>query len=424
MLDSDSKTEPVYDEENDMKNKYVFLIVGIALVCTIAIGGWGVTNVLLDQKEEALFAEGGSVETGTSEETSDTVTVNYGNAAGLTASEMAIVLRDMWVGQGERTPHEPTAGQISMEQAIGQGRTWLNTLVNKGLMPEEVLDYEQVNAYLEKRVPRNMNFEEMGYSGYNPLFNPADVRDDEMLEPFFSYWTVIFSGTEARTRMVMNAVTGQVWSADIIFGDKDVGEVYAGLKDDILAYFIEQSGSADFVYDFSSGLTQIGLVQFDGRAGACPPLSGSGDESISISMELTVRLYEPKPLSELADIIGAWTYSHSTKTDGVPFTIHEFQFVTPTVEVYEEVTDIAYSGGTSLIGNVRIHLYESIAAGTAFLHEIKSHSYSYTILSITTIAEGQVESTNREDSLLYNPDDDTLRYHIDGADVYHYFVRG
>jgi hypothetical protein len=156
--------------------------------------------------------------------------------------------------------------------------------------------------------------------------------------------------------------------------------------------------------------------------GGIPPVLSVG-EPAGFKMELVIKAYNPKPYlwGELEGIIGEWKYTYSTKKDGTPVNFREFEVSPPKLIAHEGIIDFPTTDGTSLIGNIEVHFYESTVVGTAFRDTIETNIFS--MIMIATKAEGQIEPTNREDLLIYDPDSNTLRYHIGGTEVYHYFER-
>jgi hypothetical protein len=391
---------------------------------------------MLNQKEDSLLTEVGS------EKIAPEVwePVRHEGIVGLTESEMAVVLNELWLGSGVPTPHEPTDGQMNMERAIDMGKTCLNTLVYKELIPERVLDYEKVNAYLEKRVPRTQNWDDIEPGGYNPIFNPIDVRPEEQLEPFFSYWTAIFEGKDTNIKIVMDAVTGGVWKMRVTYllADDDLGKDFSKINDKIRAFFLwrnpailsnyyENMGALEGMEDLT-GIEvmdddMLGLIGLDVRGGIPPTISVG--EPAGFSMELMVRLYEPLPYlsQELEDILGEWIYSHSTKKDGTPITLHEFEAVPPLLRAYEELTAFKKTDEVVLSGNIEIRFHENTVFGTAYRNQNESNSFEVYAIAVIFSEDGTIVPHSREDLLLYDPDSDSIRYHIGGTDVYHYFVK-
>lgn len=188
----------------------LYTVVGVALSFVIAFGGWALTSELINRKADALLSVTGSVKvptappTGTGEKPGDSDEETDYVWPKLTESEIVAVLQN-WEAGGRERPHEPTEGQLSMEQAIDAGRTGLFYFSEQGIIPAELLDNSKINAYLYEYQP----------SG----------QGTGLLDPFYSYWTVSFSGESMDVSLTINAVTGQIWKADLSFSGINSNEL-------------------------------------------------------------------------------------------------------------------------------------------------------------------------------------------------------
>ncbi len=185
-----------------MLKRNIYTAIGMVLSLGLAFGGWNVTKALLVRKENALFsstgaikinmpaAEQGDIDNRPDEEAEEPIREK------LTEDEMIKVLRNWESGESE-WPHEPMGEQINMEQAIDAGEMWLSAFSELGVIPEELrtYEYDKISAVLCEK-------------------QPGDERT-QVLELFYSYWTVSFSNKKMKAELTINAVTGQIWKAVI-----------------------------------------------------------------------------------------------------------------------------------------------------------------------------------------------------------------
>jgi len=173
-----------------MNKQKLYTIAGIVLSFVIAVGGWGLTGVLIDAKSKELFSESGVVPinapiAATQPDDSD-------DGRMLTESEIISIIRNM-ESRGREVPHEPTEGQIGMGQAIEAGRTWLSGFAEQGVFPEGAFGFSNVSAYLCQ------NLQDAG----------------QFLAPIYSYWTIAFRNDNIGAVLTINAVTGQMLKSEI-----------------------------------------------------------------------------------------------------------------------------------------------------------------------------------------------------------------
>lgn len=94
--------------------------------------------------------------------------------------------------------HDPVTGQISMEEAFTCGERWL---VEMGFLEEK--GYSRT---LSRRAS-------LGIRKYRKVSSVP-------MEPYYSFWTVKFSGENVYAVLSVNAVTGRVWDAEITLYDE------------------------------------------------------------------------------------------------------------------------------------------------------------------------------------------------------------
>lgn len=129
----------------------------------------------------------------------------------LTMEQMEEAIQ-FWNNRIGETIHDPVEGQISMEEAIESGKQWLT------MMGSEKQIYS-ITATLS--------------AGYQK--ESAKMQ----LEPYYSFWTIEFSNQTVKNTLYLNAVTGQVWFAKIIWNDEIQEKMY---PQEQLKNFIESAG--------------------------------------------------------------------------------------------------------------------------------------------------------------------------------------
>ncbi|MCL2405353.1 MAG: hypothetical protein FWC92_07380 [Defluviitaleaceae bacterium] len=178
-----------------MVKRIAFTAAGIALSLAIAIGGWVITSRLMDIESNRLLSA-------TMTFSVDTPFIEYDNDSNypvrLTDQEIVSIVSN-WEALRHREPtvrrrlHEPAAGQINMEQAVIAARMGVDFLREHGILPEEMLSFNDIRAYLGQNIT------------YEGEFLPLE----------YSYWNVYFFNDYMEVLMSINAVTGQVWHIEI-----------------------------------------------------------------------------------------------------------------------------------------------------------------------------------------------------------------
>ncbi|MDR1130907.1 MAG: hypothetical protein LBL15_00620 [Oscillospiraceae bacterium] len=231
-----------------MRKQNVLTILGIALSFVIAIGGWAVTSMLIDLKSDALLSAGGLTPVYAPAATSsghtkldDNPNIMGEDISGersiFSAIEISRILSN-WESRANEQPHEPMEGQITMEQAIAIGQKGLSYFYDQGIIPAQLLEYSKTDAYLCQRQPS-------GGAG-------------KMLSPDYSYWGLSFSGENGSVRFSINAMTGQIWKADLGINSSEtvlteaVKKIKAEQMLDVFTAYLGLTGSGSYSTD---GLT-------------------------------------------------------------------------------------------------------------------------------------------------------------------------
>ena len=178
-----------------MIKKNLLTVVGIILSFMIAAFGWVLTSKLMDIEAEKLLS--GLTTFWVDIPATESVHLDEENdypliKASLTEDEI-ISIRKNWALTDFKRPHEPAAGQLTMEEAIESGKKGVNFLSEKNILPSEFSEFDNVGAILSQNIP----------------------QDESFLPLEYSYWVVNFSNADLSIVMMINAVTGQIWDIEI-----------------------------------------------------------------------------------------------------------------------------------------------------------------------------------------------------------------
>lgn len=202
------------------KYKYTFLSLMFAVL--FIIGSMAATNYILKLREMRLLTERGSikVESPVREweggENSDESAIGIEsndkkNPLSMKQVEEAV---KSWNNRIGVTLHEQVAGQISMEEAIENGKKWL------------------------VRMETGDGKEEFSFGVSAQLGVGRQKGENGEREAYFSFWTVTYSGQSMDAVLYLNAVTGNVWGAEIKRYEKQSKES----SDDRLQLFVKLAG--------------------------------------------------------------------------------------------------------------------------------------------------------------------------------------
>ena len=208
-----------------MNKSYKYTILTLFLALVFAFGSMAGMNLILRAKERQLLTERGRAiveapvrswqgqESGEDGET-DEESGSIGYA--LTTGQVEEIL-SCWNNRTGVTVHNPVSGQISMEEAIKEGKKWLVEMEigENGLEDTETYSVSATLGIATQKVS-------------------VGVQS----EPYHSFWTVQFSDSSMYVVLHLNAVTGKVWNADItLYEDMPEGIPYEKLE-----HFVELSG--------------------------------------------------------------------------------------------------------------------------------------------------------------------------------------
>ncbi len=186
------------------KGKIYTLITFFISFCVV-IGGWFLTKRLLNRREEEFLNGTGQITLQQSESTllaenglnitaEGTLNENefHGEALSETMMEMILIV---WDGGGYKLPCEPGEGQMNMEQAIIEGRDWIASLAEKGILP----------AYLG----------ECSFDKTDAAFYTLDT-EVSFEKALLNFWAITYTEGDVKITLTIHEVSRQVWKADIL----------------------------------------------------------------------------------------------------------------------------------------------------------------------------------------------------------------
>lgn len=202
--------------------KYKYTFISLISAILFIIGSMVASNSILRLRETRLLTESGGIkvelpvrEWGGGQNGDESVngidTNDKKNSLSMKQVEVSV---KSWNNRTGVTLHEQVAGQISMEEAIENGKKWLQEMEIGGV--NEAVSYT-INA-------------ELGVG--------RQKEDTEEKEAYFSFWTVTYSNQDMDAVLYLNAVTGNVWGAEI----KRYEEQKEKLSDDRLKLFVRLAG--------------------------------------------------------------------------------------------------------------------------------------------------------------------------------------
>jgi hypothetical protein len=221
-----------------MNKQKIFTAAIIALSFAVAVGGWSLINKLIDIKSERLLSASGVIRINDPVVSPAEMPNNEENSTeptdgSMTEHDMISAPKSLTEFPDRAEPHEPTAGQISMEEAIVISERALEFLGNKGFVSEEQLAFDKTKttAYLRRNIP--------------------DHKNEQPSDSVYSFWDVSLNGEDMRgyltsANITINAVTGKIWNlyipldpyVTITLNDDDVKNA--------LTHYVEYIGITDY----------------------------------------------------------------------------------------------------------------------------------------------------------------------------------
>lgn len=208
-----------------MKKTYKYMFLTILLALVFIFGSMEGMNIILQIRENQLLSESGIavIESpvrawqGRADVTDETDENADEERYSLTTLQVKDVV-ERWNNRQGEILHNPVEGQVPMMEAVREGEEWLKLIG----MKEEVYGTDPELNFV--RATLSVGMQE------DALSTP--------LEPYYSFWTVHFSGSYLDAVLYLNAVTGRVWSARITLYDNSLRE----LPYEKLRQFVEMAG--------------------------------------------------------------------------------------------------------------------------------------------------------------------------------------
>lgn len=189
--------------------RHKYTILTMFLTAIISLGSMAGVNLILRAREDQLLSEQGEM-------LAETTTNGWQKHEIISIEQMEEAL-SCW-DKSNMIAHNPVHRQISMEEAVKAGKVWLTQMDFIGYRFDED----------EKSQVRSV---------YATLGSQKE-SEEVLVNPYYSFWKVNISGRSLDAILYVNAVTAQVWQAELTFYE-DLPEQmpYWKLKD-----FIELSG--------------------------------------------------------------------------------------------------------------------------------------------------------------------------------------
>lgn len=244
------------EKQNKLKSR-IFSVIGILAGCLIIFAGYWVMQKMLEKRQDTLLSQNGSLST-SSEDQADTGEEEESRSP-LTRDELSdILFRNLLAV--DIVPHEPYGWQMSMQEAMEIGQTWVESFCTAYDFPEEnsTLKFEEMSAQLCTG--------EMGAGDYvnEAVLDQQEQWEiaredlgDQLPESMYGYWNISFSGNGVSVRLQINAVSGQVLQANIETEIYDTDKYFNAMENlpemRILLNYVDSFGFGD---DYKTEVTE------------------------------------------------------------------------------------------------------------------------------------------------------------------------
>lgn len=193
-----------------MNKTYKYTILTVLLTVIFSLGSMAGLNFILRAKEHQLLSKHG-------ENMAESVVREWQKPKTLSLEQIEEVVRSCSEYK-QMTVHDPVIGQISMAEAVNAGKVWLTQMNLQGY------DWESDEETQIRSV-------------YATLGTP-DESIDVQVNPYYSFWKVHLSSRSMKIVLYINAVTANVWQAELTIYDNPPERMpYWKLKE-----FLELSG--------------------------------------------------------------------------------------------------------------------------------------------------------------------------------------
>lgn len=210
-------------------------ICGLSLAFVLAAVGLLSVQWLMEEKKEMLLAGSGEKILAESEKQEQTDGLNQSKLTEDALVRAVLCLKS----EGDLFPHEPFAGQLSMEEAAERGRMWLEDFEKTALCRvESEINYVKINARLCRK----------------EVILTGDEEAERQIK--YSYWIIEIKGAGRKANLVLDAGTGQVLDADMMFIYPETAERIMDAEQILTAYGAEFGFYEETAEAFSKGIYQ------------------------------------------------------------------------------------------------------------------------------------------------------------------------
>ncbi len=181
-------------------------------------------NVILKQRQNAFLNESGVTTVQTpvkawqelADNEADSYSKNDNSTEVLSSAQIKDAV-DSWNNRSADVLHSPVKGQISMEEAIDNGKEWLKNMGVDGVT-ESYVDEKVVNEAKTGQGSLSVEADTVAYATLSYAITGTgdkQVELSKLAEPYNSFWTVQLEKTGINAVLYVNAVTGSVWGAEL-----------------------------------------------------------------------------------------------------------------------------------------------------------------------------------------------------------------
>ncbi len=187
-----------------MIKQRILTVVGAAITMLFVYGGWLLTNELMDRQQDKLMDTVHSIEV---KESLSTGLEDEQERVPLSDKEIVDIL-NIWNRKQVGYYHDPVDGQLTMEEAIKAAISGLSYFCEKGVLPSLISEseYAQTKAFL---------YDIKGNPSTRESISPAP-------RPLYSFWSVSLANKKVMIDLIINAQTGQIWTATITSFSEEV----------------------------------------------------------------------------------------------------------------------------------------------------------------------------------------------------------
>ena len=224
-----------------MKKTYKYTLLTMFLALTFIFGSMAGMDFILLSREDQILSESGVAVA----ESPVRAWQDWGDGTEKDDERYSLSVVQVkdaiesWNKRLGDTLHDPVDGQVSMEEAVQEGEEWLMSM---GMGEGEAQGAGAGLAFVKATL------------GVGVQKGASRVP----LEPYYSFWTVRFSGSYTDAVLYLNAVTGRVWRAEVTLYDNLPEE----LPSENLERFVEMAGlqAADGAAEINEEKTQAVLA--------------------------------------------------------------------------------------------------------------------------------------------------------------------